>query len=113
MRPGSPKPHIGAVGQGSVGCYPSSLGSQGWGDMAIELDRTVRDALARAVAAYLKDELDLEIGGMDAVLLIDFLSERLGPHYYNQALHDARALLHARVDALGDSFYELEKAAKL
>ncbi|HYE42870.1 MAG TPA: DUF2164 domain-containing protein [Caulobacteraceae bacterium] len=81
--------------------------------MAIQLDKPVRDALARAVAAYLKDELDVEIGGMDALLLLDFLAERLGPHYYNQALHDAQALLQAKLEALGEGFYELEKPAKL
>jgi len=81
--------------------------------MAIQLDKPVRDALARAVTAYLKDELDVEIGGMDALLLLDFLAERLGPHYYNQALHDAQALLQAKLEALGEGFYELEKPAKL
>jgi uncharacterized protein (DUF2164 family) len=79
----------------------------------IELDKPVRDALARGLAGYLKDELDVEIGGMDAVLLLDFISERLGPHYYNQALYDGRALLHAKMEALGEAFLELEKPAKL
>jgi uncharacterized protein (DUF2164 family) len=50
---------------------------------------------------------------MDAMLLLDFLSERLGPHYYNQALQDARARLSGKLEALGDTFYELEKPAKL
>jgi len=63
----------------------------------IELEKPARDALGRALAGYLKDECDVEIGGMDAVLLLDFISERLGPHYYNQALYDARAHLeHVR-----------------
>jgi uncharacterized protein (DUF2164 family) len=79
----------------------------------IELEKPVRDGLARALARYLKDELEVEVGGMDAMLLLDFVSERLGPHYYNQGLYDARALLQARIDALGEAFYELEKPAKL
>lgn len=81
--------------------------------MRIELEKPVRDALTRALAAYLKDELDVEIGGMDAVLLLDFISERVGPHYYNQALYDVRAHLHAKVEALADATLELERVAKL
>jgi uncharacterized protein (DUF2164 family) len=81
--------------------------------MAIELDKPTRDALSRSIAAYLKDEHDLEMGGMEATLLLDFLAERLGPHFYNQALYDVRATLQAKVEALGDAVYELEKPAKL
>ncbi len=80
--------------------------------MRIELEKPARDALARALATYLKVELDVEIGGMDAALLLDFVTERLGPHYYNQGLYDARALLQAKIEALGDAFYDLEKPAK-
>lgn len=80
--------------------------------MRIELDRQVRDQLARRLAAHLKDEFDLEIGGMDAVLLLDFIAETIGPHVYNQALYDAQALLHVRLEAMGEALLELEKPAK-
>lgn len=81
--------------------------------MKIELEKPARDALVRALSAYLKDELEVEVGGMEAVLLLDFVTERLGPHYYNQGLYDARALLQVRMEAMGEAFFELEKPAKL
>lgn len=81
--------------------------------MRIELERPARDALSGTLADYLKAEFDVEIGRMDAMLLLDFISERLGPHYYNQGLHDARAHLHAKLESLGEALYELEKPAKL
>lgn len=81
--------------------------------MKIEFDKATREALARGLAAHLKTEFDLELGGMEAVVLLDFISERLGPHYYNQALYDAQAHLRAKTEALGEAFYELEKPAKL
>ena len=80
--------------------------------MRIELEKPARDALARALAGYLKEELEVEIGGMDAILLLDFISEKLGPHYYNQALLDASAHLRTRLEALSEAFYDLEKPAK-
>ncbi len=81
--------------------------------MRIELEKSARDALSRTLSDYLRAEFDADIGRMDALLLLDFISERLGPHYYNQGLHDARAHLHARMEALGEALYELEKPAKL
>ena len=79
----------------------------------IELEKPAREALTRALARYLKDELDVEVGGMDAMLLLDFISERMGPHYYNQALYDVRTLLQARFETLGEAVYDLERPAKL
>jgi uncharacterized protein (DUF2164 family) len=78
----------------------------------IELPKDTRDALARALSRYLKDELDVEVAGFDAVFLVDFVTERFGPHFYNQGLYDAQALLHTRLEALGEAVLELEKPAK-
>lgn len=75
----------------------------------IELEKPVRDALVRTLVGYLKDELDVEVGGMDAVLLLDFISEKLGPHYYNQGLYDAQALFTKKVEQISEAIYELEK----
>jgi uncharacterized protein (DUF2164 family) len=79
----------------------------------IELEKPVREALVRALSRYLKDELDVEVGGMDALLLLDFLSETLGPHFYNQGLYDAQAILAKKVEQIAEAVYELEKPVKL
>jgi uncharacterized protein (DUF2164 family) len=79
----------------------------------IELPKETQDALARALSQYLKDELDVEVTGFDAVFLLDFIIERLGPHFYNQGLADAQALIAKKLDELGESVWQLEKPAKL
>ena len=78
----------------------------------IELPKDAADAAAKALSKYLKDEFDVEVGGFDAVFLVDFITERLGPHYYNQGLYDAQALLHVKLEQLGDTVLELEKPVK-
>jgi uncharacterized protein (DUF2164 family) len=60
----------------------------------------------------LKDTLDVEIDPFDALDLLDFLSETLGPHYYNQGLHDAQAIVKNRVDAIIEDIYVIEKPLK-
>ncbi|HET6970107.1 MAG TPA: DUF2164 domain-containing protein [Phenylobacterium sp.] len=79
----------------------------------IELPKETQDALARALSKHLKDELDLEVTGFDAVFLLDFITERLGPHFYNQGLADAQAFLAKKLDEIGESIWQLEKPAKL
>jgi len=79
----------------------------------IELEKPVREALVRALSRYLKDELGVEIGGMDAILFLDFISETMGPHFYNQGLADAQAILQAKLEQISEAIYEIEKPAKL
>jgi uncharacterized protein (DUF2164 family) len=78
----------------------------------IELPKATADELAQALTRYLKAELDLEVKGFDAVFLVDFITETLGPHYYNKGLADAQALLSKKVDELGEAIYQLEKPVK-
>ena len=79
----------------------------------IEFSKEMRDALAEALSRYLKDELDLEVTGFDAQFLLDFISQTLGPHYYNQGLWDAQAALQKKLDLISQAIDELEKPAKL
>jgi uncharacterized protein (DUF2164 family) len=78
----------------------------------IEFDKEIRDQLSRGLRRRLKDTLDVEIDPFDALDLLDFLSETLGPHYYNQGLHDAQAIVKDRVDAIIEDIYVIEKPLK-
>jgi uncharacterized protein (DUF2164 family) len=79
----------------------------------IELPKETRDILARVLSRYLKDELDLEVEGFDAVFLADFIAENLGPYFYNQGLADAQALLSKKTDEIVEAIYQLEQPVKL
>jgi uncharacterized protein (DUF2164 family) len=79
----------------------------------VELPKDVRDALARALSKYLKEEHDVEVEGFDAVFLLDFLCETLGPHFYNQGLADARAVLAKKLEEVDDAVWQLEAPSKL
>ncbi len=73
------------------------------------LEKDDRTALARTLRAYLKDELDVEIGGLDAELLLDVMADRVGPRFYNQGLRDAATALAKRMDVLTEALEELER----
>lgn len=78
----------------------------------IELTKETREQLARALSRYLKQELDVEVSGFDAQFLLDFVTETLGPHYYNQGLHDAQALIKGKLELITEAVYEIEKPVK-
>ncbi len=73
------------------------------------IDKPDRELLARALKAYLAAELDVEIGGLDAEFLLDFMAERIGPRFYNQGLRDAATALAKRMDVLTEALEELER----
>ncbi len=73
------------------------------------IDKADREILARRLRAYLKAELDVEIGGLDADFLLDFMAERIGPRFYNHGLRDAATALAKRMDVLTEALEELER----
>jgi uncharacterized protein (DUF2164 family) len=78
----------------------------------IAFDKPTRDLLSRQLMRHLKDELDVEVDPVDAVGLVDFLAETLGPHFYNQGLADARAVVGQRAELIAEAIYELEQPLK-
>ena len=76
----------------------------------VEFDKATREALARQLVRRLRDEFDAEIAPMDGQRLIDFLSEVLGPAWYNQGLRDAQAAVQAKVDDIAEAIAGLERA---
>jgi uncharacterized protein (DUF2164 family) len=75
----------------------------------IELSKPAREAAARGLAKYLKDELEVEVTGFDVQFLLDFVAEQVGPYFYNQGLADAQAIVAARMEAVAEAIWELEK----
>ena len=75
----------------------------------LKLDKDVRARLTAQIQRYLDDELDLEIGNMDAEFLIDFLSGSLGTYFYNLGLKDAQALFARKADDVTDEIYAMER----
>lgn len=79
----------------------------------IELPKTAREALASALSRHLQDELELEVKGFDALFLLDWITETVGPHFYNQGLLDAQALVRKKADDFVEAFSQLEKPIRV
>ena len=66
-----------------------------------------RDFIPR-IKTFLRDELDTEIGDLQASMLMDFFAEKLGHTVYNRAVYDAQALIAAKAEEMAETLYALE-----
>ncbi|EKO3803390.1 DUF2164 domain-containing protein [Vibrio harveyi] len=79
----------------------------------IKLERAQKETLATAIQDYMQDELSLEIGQFDSEFLIDFITEKLAPIYYNKGIEDAKTVIERRMLEMSDELYEIEQEVQL
>lgn len=75
----------------------------------VEFSKEEKGVLVERIQRYLRDELDMEVGGFDAEFLLDFFSREMGVYFYNRGLNDARAVMESRMELIGEAIYEIEK----
>jgi uncharacterized protein (DUF2164 family) len=75
----------------------------------VVIDKQQKLVMVSTTRAFLSDELDLDIGALQAEMLIDRLAEILGPVFYNQALRDAHDAIRRRMEDAAADIDVLEK----
>ena len=75
----------------------------------IEFSSGEKEILVRRIQAYMREELEQEVGQFDAEFLLDFFAEEVGAYFYNRGLYDARAVLESRLEDITEAIYEIEK----
>jgi uncharacterized protein (DUF2164 family) len=58
------------------------------------------EELRAVIKGYFLDELEMEIGDLQADLFIEFLNEHVGKQYYNLGVTDAIAAIKDKTDDL-------------
>lgn len=79
----------------------------------VELSREARQAAAERLRALLHAELEVEIGSLQAELILDQIARDLGPVFYNRALGDARAVIAAKAEDMDEALYGLQRQSEL
>ncbi len=75
----------------------------------INISRKNKDKIVQDLQEWFQDNLDQDIGTLDAEFLTDFFTENIGGLYYNQALKDVHTLIYEKTESLADNIYELSK----
>ena len=79
----------------------------------IELSREARQAAAAGLREVLIGELEVEVGTVQAEMVLDRLVLDLGPVLYNRALTDARAVIAAKAEDMDEALYGLQRQTDL
>ena len=66
----------------------------------IQLAKDDRNQAISDIKRYFLKEREEEIGDLSAGLLLDFISENIGPLYYNDAIKDAYAFITEKAEDL-------------
>ncbi|WML44785.1 DUF2164 domain-containing protein [Neobacillus sp. PS3-40] len=61
------------------------------------------------IQRFFYEERNEEIGNLAAENVLEFFKSHLGPHFYNEAIKDARTLMGEKMASIEDDFYMLEK----
>jgi len=75
----------------------------------MNLSDRAKDDMTEKLKDYLEAELGVEIGQFEAGFLLEFVSEKLGPYFYNQGLSDAQVVLSSKLGEFENAILEIEK----
>jgi len=76
--------------------------------MAITLQPDTRKQAILSIKQYAAENLEQELGDLQAGLLLDYLLQEIGPSIYNQAVRDAQRYVEERLGDLEGVCFEKE-----
>ncbi|WP_404329874.1 DUF2164 domain-containing protein [Mesobacillus maritimus] len=70
-----------------------------------ELSKSTKEEMAAEIQKYFMEERGEELGDLAARLMLDFITEKLGPHFYNLGVQDSYRFMSQKLEDL----FEIEK----
>lgn len=66
----------------------------------IELSKEIRDNMISTIQMYFSKEREEELGDLAAILILDFITEKLAPEFYNQGVYDSYRYINDKCEDL-------------
>lgn len=73
------------------------------------LTREELQEAASRLRAYLRDDMEVEVGQLPAEMLVEFIERDIGRLFYNRRLRDAEIVVRQKVEDVADALYGLER----
>lgn len=74
--------------------------------MRTDFSKEEEEILKKKLQDYLRDELQMDLGGFEAWFLLEFIMKEVGPYFYNQGLQDAKVVMEKRLANVAESIEE-------
>jgi uncharacterized protein (DUF2164 family) len=75
----------------------------------IEFTKQDKAEIVSHLRRYFSEELEFDVSGLQGEMLLDFLSTKIGPYFYNRGLLDAHAAILRRLEDAAADIDVLEK----
>lgn len=66
----------------------------------LELPKELQEKAIRDIQTYFLKERDEDLGYLSAMMILEFIVEKIGPSLYNQGLHDAISYFNEKTEEL-------------
>ena len=76
--------------------------------MPIELNKQEIEASTRSLQKYFREELEQELGDLQAQFLLDYFLKEIAPFAYNKGVSDAEMYVRTKVEDLSGTCYQPE-----
>ena len=74
--------------------------------MSVQISKEETAQIISSLRKYFSEELENEIGDLQARLLLDYFLKEIGPFAYNQGVRDSEAYLRDRVEDLSGTCFQ-------
>ena len=74
--------------------------------MNVQINKEETIQLISSIRKYCREELEHEIGELQAKLLLDYFLKEVGPFAYNQGVRDAEHYLRERIEDLSGTCFQ-------
>ena len=74
--------------------------------MNLQISKEEIGQLVASIQKYIREELDHEIGELQAKLLLEYVLKEIGPFAYNQGVRDAEDYLRLRIEDLQGTCFQ-------
>lgn len=78
-------------------------------DKLIELSEEDESAVLEQLKDYMQDELDVELGDLQAKMMLDFIIDSIGPKLYDQVIDDVEPWFYSRFTGILEDMHALKK----
>lgn len=78
-------------------------------DKLIELSEEDESAVLEQLKDYMQDELDVELGNLQAKMMLDFIIDSIGPKLYDQVIDDVEPWFYSRFTGILEDMHALKK----
>lgn len=69
-------------------------------ESVIELSKEQKKIAAAKIKEYIMDNFETEIGGIQAEIFLDYVTDNIGVYYYNKAIADSLSFMTQKIDDL-------------